>query len=166
MTVIVGILCKDGVVIGTDSSATFADGTGAGTIEQPTDKVFIYENTAVMVGTGSVGINQRFREVMTRRWGMIKDFTALALAKDLSRHLIEDLIYTHASKGQYGALVAYPTKNEGFQLCEFEVTDLQPELKNANMWYVSMGSGQRITDPFLAFIRDVFWQAGPPTLQG
>lgn len=33
------------------------------------------------------------------------------------------------------------------------------------MWYVSMGSGQSITDPFLALMREIFWRAGPPTVQ-
>ena len=30
------------------------------------------------------------------------------------------------------------------------------------MWYVSMGSGQAIADPFLGFLRRVFWPDNPP----
>ena len=29
-----------------------------------------------------------------------------------------------------------------------------------------MGSGQPIADPFLALFRQIFWQDGPPTIQG
>ena len=38
MTILIGVLCKDGVVIGADSSATF-DAGGIRTIEQPTKKI-------------------------------------------------------------------------------------------------------------------------------
>ena len=48
------------------------------------------------------------------------------------------------------------------QLCEFAVSDLQPELKTAKLWYCSMGSTQPITDSFLALMRDILWKDGPP----
>lgn len=32
------------------------------------------------------------------------------------------------------------------------------------MWFVSMGSGQAITDPFLGLMRRVFWKDSPPRL--
>jgi len=54
-------------------------------------------------------------------------------------------------------LVAFPI-NTDFFLCEFQLSDFQPEFKDKNLWYVSMGSSQPITDTFLAFIRDVFWK--------
>jgi 20S proteasome alpha/beta subunit len=38
MTSLVAIRCKDGVVIGSDSSATFGDGSYVRTIEQTTDR--------------------------------------------------------------------------------------------------------------------------------
>ena len=50
-------------------------------------------------------------------------------------------------------------------LCEFPVSDFQPEFKTEMMWYCSMGSGQPITDPFLALMREVFWDQGLPTIQ-
>lgn len=65
-----------------------------------------------------------------------------------------------------GAVVAYPCGDKS-NLCEFQVGDLQPELKTDRIWYVSMGSAQSITDPFLAFMREVFWKDGlPNTAEG
>lgn len=55
----------------------------------------------------------------------------------------------------FGALLAFPC-NHIPHLCEFEVGTLQPELKTNKLWYVSMGSGQTIADPFLALMREVF----------
>lgn len=66
--------------------------------------------------------------------------------------------------GQYGALVALPCKT-GRHLVGYAVTDFQPELKNKNLWYVPMGSGQSIIDPFLGMLREVFWGDDPPTVQ-
>jgi hypothetical protein len=71
--------------------------------------------------------------------------------------------FTHLRVGTYGALVAFPCKNEP-HLCEFALMDFQPELKDKHLWYTSMGSSQGITDPFLGFIRRVFWQSGPPSV--
>jgi 20S proteasome alpha/beta subunit len=57
MTSIVAIRCKDGVVMGADSSATFGDGGHVRTIEQLTDrKIEIVGNTTklIIAGTGYI----------------------------------------------------------------------------------------------------------------
>jgi 20S proteasome alpha/beta subunit len=164
MTSIVGIACQDGVVIGTDSSATLTTGR-LHTIEQSTDKLEIIHDMVIVAGTGQMGLGQRFCEVVRRLWsegaakkGPIEFGKALALAG------IEDFASTQAQKGSYGALVAFPCNSQP-HLCEFSLADFQPELKDDKFWYVSMGSGQTITDPFLGFIREVFWESGRPKLQ-
>jgi 20S proteasome alpha/beta subunit len=53
MTILIGVLCEDGIVIGADSSATFTHGP-AKTIEQPTKKVATIGEDLVFAGTGSV----------------------------------------------------------------------------------------------------------------
>ena len=62
MTAIVGLHCSDGVVIGTDSSTTFA-GAARPTIEQPTRKIDIVGGRVIVATTGAVGLAQRFRAV-------------------------------------------------------------------------------------------------------
>jgi hypothetical protein len=43
----------------------------------------------------------------------------------------------------------------------------QSEIKKVDdLWFASSGSGQSITDPFLALLRKVFWKDGAPTVQG
>ena len=69
MTAIVGIRCKDGVVIGSDSSATFGDGVGRGVIEQLTSrKIQIVGESVIVAGTGAVGHMQRFSAVIQTLW--------------------------------------------------------------------------------------------------
>ena len=69
MTAIVGIRCKDGVVIGADSSATFGDGVGNRFIEQSTRrKIEIIGESVIVAGTGAVGHMQRFSAVIQKLW--------------------------------------------------------------------------------------------------
>lgn len=163
MTAIVGVLCKDGVVLGTDSSTTFTQGQFR-TIEQPSDKIHIVGDRIIVAGTGQVGLGQRFTDIVQGSWEK-KEFkgSGLDVARLLCAKTVRDFGSTSADKGNYGALMAYPTDGK-HHLCEFATTDFQPELKTSNIWYCSMGSTQPITDTFLAFIREIFWTDGPPTV--
>ncbi len=165
MTSVVGILCTDGIVIGTDSSATFAASTTP-TIEQKTNKIEIIDEKIIVAGTGQVGIGQRFCDIVKiASKEHVFDKTPIGVGKELSSRGIKDFQYTFIQPGQYGALVAYVSKGS-FHLCEFAVTNFQPELKTkeSKLWFVSMGCGQFITDPFLGFMRRVFFKDRLPTV--
>ena len=156
MTAIVGMLCTDGVVVGSDSSATFVNAETP-TIEQPFEKINIIQGEVILVGTGQVGLGQRFHEVVAATWKEKRGDTGIEAAKTLCSNGIKDFQETGVQPGRYGALVAFPLKNQP-HLCEFATSDFQPEMKTlGKIWYCSMGSGQRITDPFLAFMRSIFW---------
>lgn len=163
MTVLVGLLCKDGVVIGSDSAATFSAGQMR-TIEQVTQKIDIVGDKVIVAGTGQIGLGQRFTDIVQRAWNEKKiTRDAIQIAKLLSAQGIEDFTSTQAPR-EYGCLVAFPVSGK-LHLCEFAISDFQPELKTARLWYVSMGSGQPICDPFLGLMRQAFWKAGPPNVQ-
>lgn len=166
MTAIVGVLCRDGLVIGTDSSTTFGTGFGP-TIEQPTEKLSIIEKAVIVAGTGQVGMGQRFNRIVEVAWGK-KAFGGqnhhIDVGKALAKAALEDFSSTFAHQKQYAALVGFSLGAKP-HLCEFAISDFQPEFKDERIWYCSMGSGQPITDPFLALMREVFWAGGPPTVQ-
>jgi hypothetical protein len=166
MTAIVGVLCSDGVVIGTDSSTTFGTGFSP-TIEQITEKLSIVKNVVIVAGTGQVGMGQRFRHIIeTAHNDRVFQGTNhhIDVGKELCRRAVIDFGSTNAQQKQYGALIAFPLGDK-VHLCEFAVTDFQPEFKDQHIWYCSMGSGQPITDPFLGLMREVFWESGPPSIQ-
>jgi hypothetical protein len=167
MTAVVGVLCRDGLVIGTDSSTTIGPGIGPPTMEQPTEKLHIYTGAIIVAGTGQVGLGQRFGHIIEVAYED-KVFRGtqhhLAVGTELCKRAIADFASTNVKQGTYGALVGFPLGDK-VHLCEFPVSDLQPEFKTETMWYCSMGSGQAITDPFLALMREVFWGSGPPTIQ-
>jgi len=167
MTAIVGVLCRDGLVIGTDSSTTFSSGIGPPTIEQPTEKLKIFSGTIIVAGTGQVGLGQRFGRIIEvayedRVFRGTQHHTAVGT--ELCKRTIADFASTQVKQGGYGALVGFALGDKPY-LCEFPVSDFQPEFKTEKMWYCSMGSGQPITDPFLALMREVFWNSGLPTVQ-
>lgn len=164
MTAIVGVLCQDGVVVGSDSMATFGVGT-LRTIEQPIDhKVLIIKKKLILAGTGRIGLGQRFASVLENSYEK-KDFqgSAIDVGMKISQSAVKNFAATDAGKGQYGALLAFPLKGKA-HLCEFAVADFQPELKDEHLWYCSMGSSQPITDPFLGFFREIYWEEGPPNV--
>lgn len=166
MTALVGIFCKDGIVIGADSAATSATAGGQRTIEQPVMKIDIIDDRIIIAGTGQIGMGQRFCNQVRTLWAQkkIPCNDEFVFTKALSMAAINDFAETKCNQGQYGALVAFPCKS-GRHLVEFAVADFQPELKNKNLWYVSMGSGQSIIDPFLGLFREVFWGDDPPSVQ-
>ena len=172
MTVLIGVLCSDGVVIGSDSSATFSAGT-LRTIEQPTKKINIIRNKSILACTGSVGFSQRAHLVISERdyrydKKMKPENLAVDISKQCKNNFITKINNYDANLRQHtglgiGALYAVYL-DSGPCLMEFDVQQFQPELKNSDLWYVSMGSGQTIADPFLGFIRKVFWKNEQPTL--
>jgi len=165
MTVIMGLLCNDGIVIGSDSAVTFSN-VNIPTIEQECIKIDIYHKKVILAGTGDVGLCQRFGLIIERYW-LSENLDAkhnIDIGKDLSRFAIQDFSYTFKNPGTFGAIVAFPHKNE-FCLCEFALKDFQPEFKNYKIWYVSMGVGQNIADTLLGIIKYFFMEEGIPNLQ-
>ena len=162
MTAIVGVFCDDGIVVGSDSSATFSCGTTR-TIEQPCRKIDIIADRIIVAGTGAAGLHQRFCDIVEQQHaaGMFDTPAYLQVGTALCAAAIHNFASTQVQQGQYGVLLGYAYDDASY-LCEFDLATFQPEWKTANIWYVSMGSGQPITDPFLGFMRRVFWQQGVP----
>jgi len=166
VTAIVGILCKDGVVVGADSAVTFAVTPQFASIEQKANKVTIIGDHVIIAGTGDVGLAQRFGNIVEQSlnvpnlWAQSK----FDVVKVLAHETIKDMQQTFIKPGKYGALVGFRCQDHSC-LCEFAVADFQPEFKTLDgIWYGSLGSTQFMTDPFLGLLRDVFWSDGPPSV--
>ena len=166
MTLIVGIRCTDGVVVGTDSAMTFGLGQGFDTIEQPLRrKIDIIDGRVIVAGTGEVGLGQRFVDIVKNHWTN-KDLRTdiIDVGRKLTKSAMEDFSSTGVAPGSYGALVALPCGQKA-ELVEFPVDNFQPEVKTEDNWYVSMGSGQLVADPLLGFMRKAFWGDKVPSRQ-
>jgi hypothetical protein len=168
MTLLVGIRCKEGVIVAADQAVTFT-ASDRFTISHLACKISVLKNRVIIAGTGSVGAAQRFCETAEQIWDQIDGkaaATPLAVCRTLAAAGIRDFQGTQMPAKSLGALMAFPCLNGGGpQLCEFGSEDFQPELKDSGTWFVSMGSGQLLADSYLGFMRDVFWRKGMPSLQ-
>lgn len=175
MTVLVGMLCKDGVVIGSDSIATLSAGNMSTVEHNGVKKIEIIHGKTILACTGSVGLAQRAKHVIENRKPETDEnnINSINYAIDISRQVIENMEKTlypqmqnnlfQARSLSFGALVATINK-DGPHLIEFDSTMFQPEIKSSDNWYVSMGSGQLNADTLLEFIRHVFWSKEQPSV--
>ena len=168
MTLIVGIRCKDNaVIIGTDSAMTFGVSPAINTIKQPyNEKIEIIDDRIIVAGTGSVGLGQRFVNIVQKELEerILREIGVIEIGCFLCEWAVKNFASTGVKQGSHGALVAIPCKGKA-ELIEFGLADFQPEVKTDANWYVSMGSGQAVADPLLGFVRAIFWGDTPPNRQ-
>src|SRR6185295_7969871 len=116
-------------------------------------KIHVVNKCLVVAGTGHVGMSQRFQETAGRTWNDVagKGKSPMDICRALAGAFVADCQSTGMKTPELGALVGFPNKKGGPQLCEFQTSNFQPELKDTGTWFVSMGSGQLIADSYLAF---------------
>ena len=172
MTVLVGVKCSDGVVIGADSIATSAHGNSR-LLQTQTDKIQIIEDKLIVAASGSVGLSQRFTNVVYSSWKnklFMKD--PWECLKAISASTIQDFRSTHVPytlppQGlgfSFGALLAAPIGDQPY-LVEYDGINFQPELRDGKPIFVSVGSGQLLAEPFVAFVSRVLWQEKVPDVK-
>lgn len=181
MTLLVGIKCVDGIVIGADGAATLGT-MGQRTIQQPYKKITIIDGKIITASTGHVGLGQRWVELCTELHKSTKDnpfhmpaprgMVAIRMPW-FNNHLQMEQTASHAA----GRVVGDSARNTAIccnllaarfnsqpELIEYDPQGA-PEMKTAEMPFAAMGSGQNAADPFLAFLRKTFWPTTPPTLE-
>jgi hypothetical protein len=125
---------------------------------------------AILACTGSVGFAQRAKIIADEMWNK-KRFTdnGMSTASNLAGRLIADFsssnVQRHPQLGfNFGALLAMVVQDVPY-LVEFDSVGFQPELKDGNLFYVAMGSGQMLADPFLTFVKRVLWKDKMPDVE-
>lgn len=175
MTILVGVLCEDGVVIGSDSAISFSRGIHLpGTMER-TDaiKVQVIGGKIVTAYTGEVGLGQRYLEQLKAMHGsnLLTKAKVMELATDIAERVINDFRRTGSVLQQrhdygwgLGCLLGFPNGNVP-ELFEFDPIQFHPERvgdKGADGQprrprICSMGSAQALADPFLSFASGLIW---------
>jgi 20S proteasome alpha/beta subunit len=176
MTLLIGIKCTDGIVMAADGAATFGNNLGTNTIRQPVRKLEIVNNRMIVGVTGAIGLQQRFVGELgaqnisssTKRHQVME-----LLANALRKPLRNEFEMAEAAKGALGnaAINGVLSGTLIALLVEGHPTLIQfshqgsPECATESLRFVSLGSGQPLADPFLAFLRRIFWETKPPTLE-
>jgi Proteasome subunit len=172
LTIIVGVKCTDGIVIGADSVATSAAGiTNIMQIES-NDKIRIFDSSVIFATTGAVGYTQRLHlQVEAAISGKVfKNFKHDRLTQHIASKFIADLQSSMAPNFPqfggigFGALMAAIIDGDPC-LVEFATNNFQPEYKEKKCFFASMGSGQPLADPFMAFVSRVLWKNALPDVK-
>lgn len=172
MTVLVGVRCTDGVVIGADSAATSSVGPQRLIQILSDEKINIVGERVIIASTGAVGLSQRFHGVVKSHWEKKSFQKSMAeCLREITRATIQDFEQTGVPRLLpqqgglgFGSLMAVVLDGRP-QLIEFGSLDFQPEVKSDNMHFVAMGSGQVLAEPFMAFVSRVLWGGEPPDVQ-
>lgn len=176
MTLIVGIRCEEGVVIAADTRATMG-ALGQPTTSQDVTKLDIPHEGVILGVTGPVGLGQKIRMCLADSWAELKGskFDLLKARNRIREKMWEQVEpeINHAAIaarliGQQiaaqsavcSALIALPIRGEP-TLLTFDQQCASEEV-TAELPFVSMGAGQAWADPFLAFLKESFWENHAP----
>jgi 20S proteasome alpha/beta subunit len=162
--------------MGADSAATLG-ALGQTTVQQTFTKVEVIERRLLMGVSGPIGLAQRLegevREAWMRNELRGESWQAMALLRQkFLPHLQAEFSAAAMAQSVLGnaalssalshTLLAMPVKNKA-RLFQFDQQGA-PEEASADLPFVCIGSGQKLADPFLAFLKDIFWETGrlPP----
>lgn len=180
MTLIVGIRCSNGIVVAADGAATLGS-MGNQTASQKTVKKLSILQGKIIVGVaGAVGLGQRLRATLEDGYvnKLFKnpkpEFAVGAMRAEFWKVVGPEWDSAASSSRVTGAsialssvatamMVAIPLDHKA-SLVQFD-QQCAPELASDELPFIALGSGQPLADPFLAFIRRIFWPKSPPTLQ-
>jgi 20S proteasome alpha/beta subunit len=162
MTVAVGFLCTDGVVIGVDSMLTPSI-SGLNVGHHKGKKIDILPGNQVYAFAGDQGQAHRFRFLAEGNHAFPAQAAhPIDYPVALSANLIQQFVSTGINQSiNVNTLLAFQHNNIR-QCCAFEGA-MQPRLLDADHYYVALGSGKLSADPFLRFLVDIFCH-GPPSV--
>lgn len=173
MTLLVGILSEGGVVLAADSAATLGT-LGQRTISQTTVKVEIVRGEALIATSGPVGLSQRLASELEEVFennklaGLKKSPKAMAQLRTIfMQHIAAELQAAQIAAPVVGQQVAQSSALQHTlvamcfdgrpRLYQFDHQGA-PEESTAHLPFVCAGSGQANADPFLAFLKGLFWE--------
>lgn len=176
MTLIVGIKCSDGIVVGADGAATLGNVAGLRTVIQPVAKLHNIRNKAIVAVSGPVGVSQLYCDSVDKICNDWREDIDGQVCRRLRSEFFKDAefalkvaalaIQVMGPTAQLGVvhhtLVALAARRK-LHLIQFDY-QCAPEMATDDLPFIAIGSGQIIADPFLAFLRSIFWKDHLPSI--
>jgi 20S proteasome alpha/beta subunit len=183
MTLLVGILCRNGVVMAADRQVTHG-AMGLHTIGAPGTKIHLLEQEGghpprtLFATSGNVGLGQQYEEVIkANRPRMHSEKYAQAsshLQQELRKHMA-----AAATAGQAMVPLVGPRAAQDGAVCGallatsfadgLKLIEISPsggfEYLSQDVPFVCMGSGKQNADPMLRFFWSILWPEQLPTVQ-
>lgn len=164
MTLIIGVHCKDGVVLGADSIRTF------GTLieQEVSNKIQIDDGDVLIATSGVVGLSQLVKHELRECWHEIKHQEKISVARNSITHAMLkqiDPAFRRARdfKSRFegcSSIIALPFDDRQL-LLQYDIHANSMEVTPESP-FASIGSGSIQADPFLAFIKRTFWNDQAP----
>jgi 20S proteasome alpha/beta subunit len=161
-----------------DSAATYVDDSAPTIGQQQVTKVHDIGGKILFSSSGSIGIAQLMAGALRQKFldYLVGNKTVEDVMQGMSRlhhDTVQHLFHSAAMQGQAGnrtaamnvtcmCLIAMPVLGKPC-LIQLDETGV-PYQVNDDLPFVALGSGQRIADPFLAFMKRILWTDSPPTL--
>jgi hypothetical protein len=167
--------------MGADGAATLGTILGQGTVLQPVKKLQKIANKMILGVSGPMGLGQRISGIVeqllsTHKLNGVSSVQAMQIIRqNVAQILMPEIKYaTEAVQLTGGAsrqaalsqtVMALPVENKLRLYC-LGCTG-EPEEMTEHLPFVAIGSAQNLADPFLAFLRSVFWKnSGPNIAEG
>lgn len=161
--------------MGADGAATLG-ALGQHTVLQPVKKLSVIADTAILGVSGSVGLGQRLGGIINKLWEDKKlrgaSFEVMQSLRDgIGPMLKQEIVFAVEAAKLIGQAAAFPAAvsltvlalpvQGALRLYQFDCTGA-PEEATQHLPFVAIGSGQNLADPFLAFLREIFWKKSQP----
>ena len=163
MTVIVSILCSDGVVLASDSMITNSIGE-MGTTETKGKKVYDLGDDRIFAFCNDSSLATRARLVLEADQSHHGVSDLLEYSVSVSQKLINHFHSTHHPFPLGLEFLLGCVVNDEPRLIQFN-GNLQPTLLDEIHYWRCVGSGKQFADPFLKFLTDVFCPNKQPTVK-
>lgn len=160
MTVVVAFFCSDGVVVAADSMLTPVMGQIA-TGHNKGKKVHVVAGDQIFAFAGDQGQAERFKLLAENAGSHI---SASNHPMDYAILITQNIISQFTATGiggsiNLGTILAFVHDNR--PVCCAFMGPLQPWLLDTDHYYVALGSGKQMADPFLRFLTDIFCPKQP-----
>jgi len=161
--------------MGADGAATLG-ALGQHTVLQPVRKLSVVANTSILGVSGAIGLSQRIGGIINKLWDdkklrgasfevmqAVRDGIGPVLKTEISYAIEAAKLIGHPAASSAAislTVLAIPVQGT-LRLYQFGCTG-DPEEATVDLPFIAIGSGQNLADPFLAFLREIFWKQSKP----
>ena len=164
MTLIIGVKCEDGIVIGADSIVTY----GSAIEQEVSDKIEVQSGDVIVAIAGEVGLSQLIKDELCYSWDQVKkerrkSNIMTAISQAMLLQILPAMERANLGEQDFGgcdSMIALPFVDSPILLAYTRVAD--PIEITIDATFASIGSGAFQADPFLAFVKRTFWHDQAP----
>jgi len=177
VSLIVGICCTDGLVLGADDAANF------GTVSHPTirtayKKIRIVSDVAAISVASTTGVLQQYEDVLASN--LAGDTLRAIRPVQAMNRLRDGFVETANVQFQVATLIQHEAGTRAWESCVAEVlvatevagayrlyhfdAHLAPQEVTPELPFIAIGSGRLTADPFIAHLRRIYYPERNPDL--